>query len=105
MDIEQIKEDIEDIQIKADEMGFQGQNETDLWVRDEIADYVFKLVDNLPKQIVSEWRYLADELPKSEGMYEVLCADGSTIRSSYLSVGHDEPICFSNTKSKIVAFR
>lgn len=36
----EIIEDIQDIQLKVDEMGFMGSNEIDLWRSEMIADYI-----------------------------------------------------------------
>tara|TARA_R110000851_G_scaffold285678_1_gene439421 strand:+ start:40 stop:201 length:162 start_codon:yes stop_codon:yes gene_type:complete len=42
IDKSDIMDDIEDIQIQVDAMGFMGTNEQDLWRRDLIADYIVK---------------------------------------------------------------
>lgn len=40
IDRDQIMDDLENIQLRVDKMGFKGQNEYDLHLREEIADYV-----------------------------------------------------------------
>jgi len=40
---EEILEDIRQIQEKVDAMGFKGSNEYDLFLREEISDYIIKL--------------------------------------------------------------
>ena len=46
MDREEIMEDLEQLQEKVDKMGFMGSNEHDLFLREEIADYIEKLLNN-----------------------------------------------------------
>ena len=43
MDRESIIVDIEKLQDKTEEKGFKGQNEYDLFLREEIADYIVQL--------------------------------------------------------------
>lgn len=42
MDKYKIIDDIEEIQHKVDAIGFKGQNEYDLYLREELADYIVK---------------------------------------------------------------
>ena len=42
MDREKLIEDLEAIQDKADGMGFKGTNEFNLYLREELADYIEK---------------------------------------------------------------
>ena len=44
MDRERIMEGLEEIQDRVYEMNFQGSNEHDLWLREEIADYIETLL-------------------------------------------------------------
>jgi len=45
MDREKIMADIKKLQDKTDAKGFKGQNEYDLYLREEIVDYIAKLFD------------------------------------------------------------
>ena len=40
IDRQQIMDDLEDIQLRVDSIGFKGQNEYDLTLREEVADYI-----------------------------------------------------------------
>ena len=42
LDKYELMDEIEDIQIEVDGMGFMGSNENDLWRREMIADYIVK---------------------------------------------------------------
>ena len=41
---ERVMDDLFELQHKVDKMGFKGQNEHDLFVRDEISDYILKIL-------------------------------------------------------------
>lgn len=56
MDKEEIMDAIFDIQRKIDKMGFKGQNEYDLLVRDEIADWIISL---------TKWQNVNFSMPQS----------------------------------------
>lgn len=47
-----IKDDLQDMQDQADNMGFVGTNENDVWRRELIADYIVKKITNISESFV-----------------------------------------------------
>jgi hypothetical protein len=50
MEREYLMDDIEDIQDKVDRLGYRGANEYDLALREEIADYIERLLAKSAKE-------------------------------------------------------